>query len=175
MQTGDDRNKSFDKAAEAYNKVLEMKPDSGPAYNQLGNIYAAEGKMPEAEEALTKAAQLDPQTAPKAYFNMGANLVNHGKLDDAIPFFKKATDADPNYAEAWFQYGTLLMNKGAVDPKTGAQKLSAGHGSGVQEVSGVAAQRSPRFRGSGNVAGDGPVGPGEDHCIPQASESKTFH
>lgn len=120
-QTGDEKTASLNKAAEAYNKVIEMQPDSGPAYNQLGNIYAAEGKMPEAEDALTKAAQLDPQTAPKAYFNMGANLVNHGKLDEAIPFFKKATDADPNYAEAWFQLGTLLMNKGAVDPKTGQQ------------------------------------------------------
>lgn len=120
-QTGDDRTASLNKAAETYNKLIELQPDSGPAYNQLGNIYAAEGKMPEAEDALTKAAQLDPQTAPKAYFNMGANLINHGKLDDAIPFFKKATDADPNYAEAWYQYGTLLMNKGSVDPKTGAQ------------------------------------------------------
>lgn len=121
VQTGDDRTKSYDKALEAYQKELELKPDSGPAYNQIGNIYGAEGKTAEATDALTKAAQLDPSTAPKAYFNMGANLVNHGKGDQAIDFFKKAADADPNYAEAWYQMGSLLMAKGSVDAKTGAQ------------------------------------------------------
>jgi tetratricopeptide (TPR) repeat protein len=80
-----------------------------------------EKKMPEATEALTKAAQLDPAMAPKAYFNMGANLVNGGQPDKAADFFKKATDADPNYAEAWYQYGSLQMMQGKVDPKTGKQ------------------------------------------------------
>jgi tetratricopeptide (TPR) repeat protein len=120
-QTGDEKTKSFDQAIAAYQKELELKPDSGSAYNQIGNIYGAEGKMPEATEALTKAAQLDPATAPKAYFNMGANMVNHGKADQAVDFFKKATDADPNYAEAWYQMGSLLMAKGSVDAKTGQQ------------------------------------------------------
>jgi tetratricopeptide (TPR) repeat protein len=59
--------------------------------------------------------------APKAYFNMGANLVNTGQPDKATEFFKKAADADPNYSEAWYQYGSLLMMQGKVDPKTGAQ------------------------------------------------------
>jgi tetratricopeptide (TPR) repeat protein len=121
LQTGDEKNKSYDQAIAAYQKELALKPDSGSAYNQIGNIYGAEGKMPEATEALTKAAQLDPATAPKAYFNMGANLVNHGKSDQAVEFFKKATDADPNYAEAWYEMGSLLMAKGSVDPKSGAQ------------------------------------------------------
>ncbi len=80
--------------------------------------------MPEATEALTKAAQLDPATAPKAYFNMGANLVNHGKSDEAVDFFKKATDADPNYAEAWYEMGSLLMAKGSVDPKDWSAEIS---------------------------------------------------
>ncbi len=59
--------------------------------------------------------------AAKAYFNMGANLVNSGSADKASEFFKKATDADPNYAEAWYQLGSTSMMKGAVDPKSGKQ------------------------------------------------------
>jgi tetratricopeptide (TPR) repeat protein len=101
--------------------LLELKPDSAAAYNQIGNIYGAEGKIPEATDALTKAAQLDPTMAGKAYFNMGANLVNHGKADQAIDFFKKATQADPNYAEAWYQLGSLEMAHGSVNSKTGQQ------------------------------------------------------
>lgn len=121
VQTGDDKTKSYDQALAAYQKEVALKPDSAGAYNQIGNIYGAEKKIPEATEALQKAAQLDPQMAGKAFFNMGANLVNSGQSDKAADFFKKATDADPNYAEAWYQLGSLLMAKGSVNSKTGQQ------------------------------------------------------
>jgi tetratricopeptide (TPR) repeat protein len=120
-QTGDDRTKSYDQAIANYNKGLAVKPNDAGVYNQIGNLYGKEKKIPEATEALTKAAQLDPAMAPKAYFNMGANLVNGGQPEKATDFFKKAADADPNYSEAWYQYGSLLMMQGKVDPKTGAQ------------------------------------------------------
>jgi tetratricopeptide (TPR) repeat protein len=114
-QPATQRNPTYDKAAEAYKKALALKPDDAALYNQLGNVYGAEGKQAEASEALTKAAQLDPQMAAKAYYNMGANLVNTGKSDDAITYFKKAIEADPNYADAHYQYGICLMAKAQVD------------------------------------------------------------
>lgn len=118
-QTGDDRTKSLDAAADAYKKAIALKPDEAGLYNQLGNVYGAERKIPEATEALNKAAQLDPTMAAKAYYNMGANLVNSGHSDEAADFFKKAIDADPNYAEANYQYGICLLGKATTDPKTG--------------------------------------------------------
>ena len=123
-QTGDDRTKSLDGAIDAYKQSLALKPDDAAVYNQLGNAYGAEKKIPEATEALNKAVQLNPgnaQGAAKAYFNMGANLVNSGQAANATEFFKKATDADPTYAEAWYQLGSTSMMKGTVDPKTGQQ------------------------------------------------------
>jgi tetratricopeptide (TPR) repeat protein len=120
-QTGDERNKSYDAAIEAYKKGLEIKPNDAGVYNQMGNLYGKQKKIPEATDALNKAAQLDPTMAAKAFYNMGANLVNTGSPDKASEFFKKATDADPNYAEAWYQYGSLQMMQGKIDPKTGAQ------------------------------------------------------
>jgi tetratricopeptide (TPR) repeat protein len=106
---------TYEKAAEAYKKALALKPDDAALYNQLGNVYGASGNIPEATQALTKAAQLDPQMAAKAYYNLGANLVNTGKSDEAANFFKKAIDADPNYADAHYQYGIALMAKAQVD------------------------------------------------------------
>ena len=94
---------------------MAIKPDDGALYNQLGNVYGAEGKVAEAKEALTKAAQTDPQMSAKAYYNLGANLVNTGKSDEAADFFKKAIEADPNYADAHYQYGICLMAKAQVD------------------------------------------------------------
>jgi tetratricopeptide (TPR) repeat protein len=120
-QTGDQQTQSYDKAVAAYKKSLELKPDDAGTYNQLGNLYGAEKKLPEAQEALTKAAQLDPAMAAKANFNIGALLVNSGKAAEAAPYFKKAVAADPNYAEADYQLGSTLMMQGTVDPKTGTQ------------------------------------------------------
>jgi tetratricopeptide (TPR) repeat protein len=119
-QTGDDRVKSYDLAITNYKKGLDLKPNDAGVYNQIGNLYGKEKKIPEATEALSKAAQLDPTMAPKAYFNMGANLVNGGQTEKATEFFKKATEIDPTYYEAWFQYGNGLMALGKVDTKTGA-------------------------------------------------------
>jgi tetratricopeptide (TPR) repeat protein len=118
-QKGDDKNKSYDAAVAAYNKSLALKPGDASLYNQIGNIYGAEKKIPEASAALTKAAQLDPTMAAKAYYNMGANLVNGGQADQAIEFFQKAIQADPNYADAHYQLGICLMGKAQVDNKTG--------------------------------------------------------
>jgi tetratricopeptide (TPR) repeat protein len=132
-QTGDERTKSYDQAIDAYKKGLALKPDDAAVYNQMGNIYGAEKKIPEATEALTKAAQLNPQMASKAYFNMGANLVNTGSADKASEFFKKATDADPSYAEAWYQLGSTSMMKGAVDAKSGKQTYPPETGPALQK------------------------------------------
>lgn len=125
-QTGDDRTKAFDGAIDAYKKVLAINPNEAAIYNQMGNIYGAEKKIPEATDMLTKAAQLDPTMAAKAYYNMGANLVNAGNGDQAADFFQKAIAADPNYADAHYQLGICLMGKAAVDTKTGKITPPAG-------------------------------------------------
>ena len=126
VQAGDDRTKDFDAALDAYKKVLTINPNEAAIYNQIGNIYGAEKKIPEATEALNKAASLDPAMASKAYYNMGANLVNAGNSDQAVEFFQKAIASDPNYADAHYQLGICLMGKAAVDNKTGKITPPAG-------------------------------------------------
>ncbi len=45
--------------------------------------------------------------------------MNSGQTDGAIDEFKKSIDADPNYAEAYFYYGSTLVGKATTDPTTG--------------------------------------------------------
>jgi tetratricopeptide (TPR) repeat protein len=118
-QTGADKTATMDKAIETYKKAIEISPNTAALYNQLGNAYGAERKIPEAQEALNKAASLDPAMAAKAFYNMGANLVNGGQNDAAADFFKKAVAADANYADAHYQLGICLLAKATVDSKTG--------------------------------------------------------
>ena len=65
---------------------------------------------------LDKAAQLDPAGAGKYFYNLGALLVNGGQNEAAGEEFKKAIAADPNYADAQYQYGVYLASKAQTDP-----------------------------------------------------------
>jgi tetratricopeptide (TPR) repeat protein len=110
-KTGADQVAMLDKGIESYRKAIELKPDDAAYHNNYALLLAQEKKSDEALVELTKAAQLDPPSAGKYYFNGGAVLVNLGQNDAAGAMFKKAIEADPEYAEAHYQYGLSLYAK----------------------------------------------------------------
>ncbi len=113
-KTGADQEAALGKAVAAYQKAIELKPDAPEYHNNYALALAKEKKFPEAQAELTKAAQLDPTQAGKYYYNLGAVLVNTGQTDQAADAFKKSYESDPNYAEAYLQYGITLMGKATV-------------------------------------------------------------
>ncbi len=115
-KTGADQQAMLDKGIESYKKAIELKPDDAAYHNNYALILAQEKKSDEALVELTKAAQLDPPSAGKYYFNGGAVLVNLGQNDAAGAMFKKAIEADPEYAEAHYQYGLSLYAKATTAP-----------------------------------------------------------
>ncbi len=113
-KTGADQEAALAKAVAAYQKAIELKPDAPEYHNNYALALAKQKKFAEAQTELTKAAQLDPTQAGKYYYNMGAVLVNTGQTEPAGEAFKKAIEADPNYADAYLQYGITLMGKATV-------------------------------------------------------------
>ncbi len=110
-KTGQEQSDLYTKGIEAFQKAIALKPDDAAYLNNYGLMLARAKKVKEAEEQLTKAAQLDPPNAGKYYYNLGAVLQNTGQYDAAIDAFKKATEADPNHAEAQYWYATALSSK----------------------------------------------------------------
>ncbi|PYT17711.1 MAG: hypothetical protein DMG59_06580 [Acidobacteria bacterium] len=110
-KTGADQQAALDKGVAAYQKAIELKPDDSAYHNNYALALAKAKKFDQAQAELTKAAQLDPPQAGKFYYNLGAVLVNTGQTDPAAEAFKKAIAADPNYADAHFQYGICLFGK----------------------------------------------------------------
>jgi tetratricopeptide (TPR) repeat protein len=45
---------------------------------------------------------------------LGALLTNAGQAEPATVAFKKAIEVDPNYADAYYQYGISLMGKATL-------------------------------------------------------------
>ena len=116
QKKGDEAMAAYEKGYAAFRKAIELKADDAAYYNNFAIALAKGKKLDEAKTNLDKAAQLDPAGAGKYFYNMGALLVNGGQNDAAGEEFKKATAADPNYADAQYQYGVFLASKATTDP-----------------------------------------------------------
>lgn len=114
-KTGDEANAAMAKAAEAYGKALEIRPDDAGVHNNYGLLLVKSKKIEEAKAEIVKAATLDPPNAGKYYFNLGAIMVNTGQNDAALEAFQKAVAGDPNYANAWYYIGNVLSGKMTMD------------------------------------------------------------
>ena len=69
---------------------MELKPDDAALHLNLALCLANLKKIPEAKAELEKAATLDPTQAGKAYYNLGAILINSGQNEAASDAFKQA-------------------------------------------------------------------------------------
>lgn len=115
-KTGPDQQAAYDKALEAFQKAIALKPDDPAYHNNYALALARAKKFDEAQAELNKAAQLDPPNAGRYYYNLGALLVNSGQSAAAEGAFQKAIEANPNYADAQFQYATALSAKLTTGP-----------------------------------------------------------
>jgi tetratricopeptide (TPR) repeat protein len=113
-KTGAEFDADAAKGLDAYNKAITLKPEDAATHNNYALALVLAKKIPEAQAELTKAAQLDPTNAGKYYYNLGAVLTNANQAEAAADAFQKAIAADPNYAEAYYQYGVYLVGKAAL-------------------------------------------------------------
>jgi tetratricopeptide (TPR) repeat protein len=115
-KTGAEKDTALAGAYENYKKAIELAPTDANYYNNYALALARGGKIPEMQEALGKAVQLDPAGAGRYYYNLGAVLTNLGQTEPACTTFQKAIEADPNYADAHYQMGICLTGKAVAKP-----------------------------------------------------------
>lgn len=72
-------------------KAIEINPDNGPAWNQLGYYYMDQDKMDKAEEAFNNYLRLNPNEA-NAHDSYGDFCMKQGKYDEARTHYEKAVD-----------------------------------------------------------------------------------
>jgi tetratricopeptide (TPR) repeat protein len=116
-KSGDERTAMMAEAAASYRKAMELNPTQAGYPNNLGLALIQAGQSDEGMAMLEKAAASDPANAGKYYFNVGAILTNSGDVDGAIDAFRKATEAQPDYAAAHYQLGMSLVGKATFTPE----------------------------------------------------------
>ena len=84
-------------AEAAARKALALHPGEALIWAQLADALQRQGKIDEAVATLTKVQEIQPDY-PNIGLRQGNWLVQAGRMDDALPFFKKAVTqgTDPN-------------------------------------------------------------------------------
>ena len=88
------------------------------------------GKVQEADQYYTAILQAQP-THPDANHNMGVLAVGVGKADQALPFFKKAIEANSTVEQFWISYIDALIRAQKTDEAKAA--LAQAKDAGVKD------------------------------------------
>lgn len=81
----------YDSAVQLYQSSLELHP-TAEAHTFLGWTYHFQGRLEEAIAECKRAIELDPDFG-NPYNDIGAYLMELGRLDEAIPWLERATEA----------------------------------------------------------------------------------
>ena len=118
--------KKYDEAEATYKKVLELeasakKPNpavQGLANSGLGEIYARQGKVPEANTAYDAAAKVNPTQGGFYLKNEAVIFFQMNNADAQVAVADKAIALDPNQPLLYYLKGNGLVQKTTMDDKT---------------------------------------------------------
>jgi tetratricopeptide (TPR) repeat protein len=142
----DDAETSLKKALSV--EAVASKPNpanQGNAERDLGEIYARTSKVDEANAAYDAAAKANPPGAASYYTNEAAIFVNAGNGEAATAAADKAISIDPKQALPYYLKGQGLIQKAAIDPKTGKMILPPGCAEAYQKYLDLAAPPNDQF------------------------------
>jgi Tfp pilus assembly protein PilF len=102
----------IDDAINLYRKSIELYP-TAEAHTFLGWAYSFKGHYEEAIRECRAAIKIDPEYG-NPYNDIGAYLIEQGKLDDAVPWLEKAASAKryESYCYPYYNLGRIWEQKG---------------------------------------------------------------
>ncbi|MDZ7343260.1 MAG: tetratricopeptide repeat protein [candidate division KSB1 bacterium] len=96
----------LEQAIAYYKKSLEAEP-TAEAHTFLGWVYSMQGRLEEAIAECHRAISLDPDYG-NPYNDIGVYLMQSGKLDEAMPWFKRAMEV-LRYENPEFPHANLAI------------------------------------------------------------------
>ena len=106
-----ERNTEYEKAVEAYKRVLAKRPAAAGARYALGNVYWKMRRYAQAETWLRKELESNPYHG-SAHYRLGNLYLDQGKAEQAIVHIEKAIDANPALPMARLDLGRALSAAG---------------------------------------------------------------
>lgn len=101
-------------ALEDIERAADIAPGSTTIWNALGNIQSARGANREAEEALKRSIELDPND-PVGYANLALLYLDQDRVDEAKPLIDRALELDPAFDVALVVRGRYHLQTGEME------------------------------------------------------------
>jgi tetratricopeptide (TPR) repeat protein len=113
-------------AEDFFKLALKGDPSSAEAFYGLGSVYLEQQKTTGARESFERAIHLQanyPGTLPNAWNNLGILAARGGQTDEAIRYFQRALEIDPNHLIALQNLGNAYrQGKRWEDAKSTLQR-----------------------------------------------------
>ena len=116
LSRGDDfyQSNEYELALKAYDKAIELKPDSAVAWDNRGFALDKLDRYEEALKACDKAIELKPDYA-SAWNSRGIALGKLDRYEEALKACDGAIELKPDYATAWNNRGIALGKLGRYE------------------------------------------------------------
>jgi tetratricopeptide (TPR) repeat protein len=103
--------KQYDKAIETYKKVPEGDTNADKAKIEIGMTLLEKNDLAGAEAALMPMAQ-STSANKEVFYNLGEVKFAKGETDEAVKYYQRASDIDPNWGKPLFKLGLAKLQKG---------------------------------------------------------------
>jgi Tfp pilus assembly protein PilF len=128
----DDGDLDLHEAERHYATAVELDPNNGEYHNNLGSIYAREGKQPEAGKEFQTALQFDPHNQFACY-NLGSVCYLNNNFFEAESLWMRTIGIDPGFSNAYTNLLRLYMNRHQYDDAVAINQLAIRHGITLDE------------------------------------------
>ena len=114
---------NYKAAEEYYESVLENDDSNSKAYFGKGSSLYMQNDLKNAEISFNESiADSEELLQSKAYFNLGNISYKNNKMDEALQFYKKALELNPDDDEARFNYEFIKYQKKPEEEKNEEEK-----------------------------------------------------
>ena len=114
---------NYKAAEEYYESVLENDDSNSKAYFGKGSSLYMQNDLKNAEISFNESiADSEELLQSKAYFNLGNISYKNNKMDEALQFYKKALELNPDDDEARFNYEFIKYQKKPEEEKNEEDK-----------------------------------------------------
>ena len=103
--------KDYDAALGVYKKMLEAEPGNERAQIEIGMTNLEKGDFAAAETALMEAAQ-SMSASREVFYNLGEVKFAKGETEEAMKWYQRAVDTDPNWGKPLFKIALGHLQKG---------------------------------------------------------------
>ena len=117
------QNQNYEAAEKYYNSILSTDSDNSEAHFGKGSSLFMQDDIKNAEIKFNESlASSETLLKSKAFYNLGNISYKNKKLNDALQFYKKALELNPNDDEARYNYEFIKYQKDPEEKKDEEKK-----------------------------------------------------